>query len=245
MTNKILVIIICLLLTTPVYAGREVSSGEDDSITNTSAGAAAAGRGTGTTWAVIGWFRSPDNSGGSDFARMYIESTSDGGGDDYCTVGLNQAGALQMFYRPGGFSNPAADITSATGFDDSVWHWIFIVCRADDDYEFYIDGSSEGTDSTTVTNSVTPSATNVNRNNNQTLPIGTNYGRWMNWQESLTIGEAKTAAYSGVIGKAPNLWWELGHGSPEPDWSGNGYNGTVNGSMPIGDSPPVKPPFGG
>lgn len=35
----------------------------------------------------------------------------------------------------------------------------------------------------------------------------------------------------------------LGHGSPEPDWSGSGNTGTVNGSPVVGEMPPVGPLF--
>lgn len=218
---------------------RKVTSGQDDSITSTIG--ACAGRGTGTTWAIIGWFRATDNAGGSDFADIYFEHENTD--DDYLNIQLKTSGVINFFYRPGGFGQPTIDFTTAGSYDDDVWHWLFFVCRADNDFEAFIDGTSVGSSTTSVTNSVTPDLVSVNKNINQSLPVDSQFAHWINFKTSLSIGEAFAMAYGQWV-RHPNMYWELGIGSPEPDWSGEGNAGTVNGGMVLGDNPPIGPWFG-
>ena len=59
----------------------------------------------------------------------------------------------------------------------------------------------------------------------------------------LTLGEH----YAQMLGRPPleNLiiWSPLGESSPEPDWSGNGYIGTLSGTSTVVAGPPTATPF--
>lgn len=221
------------------------SSNGGDSQVDTGTGTTTAGvggGGSGDTWTVCGWFRSPDNSAGSDFASMYEER--DNGDDPYITIQMKQSGAVAAFYRPGGFAQPTVLMTSATGFDDSIWHSFCFVKRASNDYEWYIDGTSEGTDTTSITNTVTRDRVNVGPKpgNTNGLPSGGLLSHFANFSEDLTIDEAEGFLYTGRCRIQPNLWWTLNEqGSTESDWGGRSNTGTMT-SMSLGNSnPPTVP----
>lgn len=64
------------------------------------------------------------------------------------------------------------------------------------------------------------------------------------WSSALTAGEIKSD-YIGQTPRPGNLigYWRCGVGSPEPDWSGAGNEGTVTNAPTIADHPPVTNPF--
>lgn len=64
------------------------------------------------------------------------------------------------------------------------------------------------------------------------------------WNASLTANEIKTDA-TGLIPRMESLigYWRLGVGSPEPDWSGKGYNGALNNAPAIADHAPARNPY--
>ena len=71
------------------------------------------------------------------------------------------------------------------------------------------------------------------------------YAKIKFWGVALAVGEIKNDS----VGKVPrqeslivNL--PLDGYSPEPDYSGNGNNGTINGTIPVVDGPPVAELFG-
>jgi len=63
------------------------------------------------------------------------------------------------------------------------------------------------------------------------------------WSTALNAGQAKDDYY----GRGPHAdlgYWPLGYGSPEPDYSGAGNNGTLVSSPSIVDHPPIGTQFG-
>lgn len=192
------------------------------------------------TWTFIIWFKIPDNSGGSDFTTFLQER----GGDGYLLIGPQLDGGIRVSYRPNGFGESQSIIISTTkGFDDNVWHWAMYVANSASSYELFVDRNSEGTDTTTIT--ATEAAPAGHRVGNAfSMPTNSIVTRHMAFTTNLSISEGASWAYFGRGKNRPNVWWEMGFGSPEPDFSGNGLNGTVQSAMPIGDHAPVAPPFG-
>ena len=191
-----------------------------------------------SAFAVVFWFFSPDNSGGSDYAALY----GDGGSFPISLdIQMKQSGAIVFFYRDSD-SNLINLLSSSSGFDDSAWHWFAALKRGSTDFEFYVDGVSQGSSSTGVNSGGTitkvwvgnPVGTNV-------LPDGGRVAHLVTVPSSITIDEARSLAY-GQICRSTRLFVPLGWGSPEPDYSGNGYSGTVTGTSKA-DHAPVGPPF--
>ena len=68
------------------------------------------------------------------------------------------------------------------------------------------------------------------------------------WNTVLNANEINSLAK----GQTPNrmqaanllIYWRLGVASPEPDWSGNGLNGTISGTTTVVDHEQVRPAFG-
>jgi hypothetical protein len=69
------------------------------------------------------------------------------------------------------------------------------------------------------------------------------------WNVALTDAEVAIISRPGFPmhryrPESIKLYWRLGVGSPEPDWSGNGNNGTLVNAPTIADHVGVAPPFG-
>jgi len=65
------------------------------------------------------------------------------------------------------------------------------------------------------------------------------------WDKSLTASELLSDYYGGYLARTNlKLCSPLGYGSPEPDYSGSGYAGTLSNGPTIADHPPIKPQFG-
>lgn len=217
---------------------RQVASATDKvGLTSSTTGGVA---GRNQPFAVICWFNSPDNAAGSNFANIYDEV--DNAVEVIFSLQMNQLGRVRAFYRPGGFGQPSLSLDSADGLDDSLWHWAFFSSRTTSDHEFYIDGVSVATSTTAITNSQTHNRVDFGGNGTATLPSGGLLARLMTFDFALTLGEAKSLAYGRLVRK-PHLYWECGIGSPEPDWSGNGLNGTVTGAS-VGAHCPTPRVFG-
>lgn len=211
------------------------------------------GRGTGTTWAVICWMRSPDNVAGSDFAQLYAET--DAATDAYLNCQMNKAGRLRFFYRPGGFGQPTASIDITGPYDDNVWYWTAFICLGDASYRALV-GSTDpdaapavGTSTTSITNSVTRDELKVGSGGNN-LPTGGAVAHLMGFQTSLTDDECKAVAFNmGKIAVEPHYHWEL-DGLDElttaHDLTSNAFDGTyTNSPTAAPDHPPVIPAWWG
>lgn len=208
-----------------------------DVIQTTRPGAQYAGLGAGTSWAVAGWFRVPDNAAGSDFAVIHEQLAS---ADFITSIQIRKDGRIFADYRPGGFGQPLARISSAAGFDDDQWHYLLWVSRATNDYQLWIDGSSIGTNATAVTNSATLLDSRVAKAGGQALPVGSMVARWASWRRALTVEQGERFLRYGIAPSRPHWWWELGVGEPEPDLSGHGFQGSVLGGMPRGTEAPIS-----
>jgi len=139
-----------------------------------------------------------------------------------------------------------ATIISTSDFDDDVWHWYYLVRRGTADFELFVDGTSEGTFGTTT--GITDAGTSNFVGNNTVGPgngpaIG-DIARYATWNVALTLGEARTFAFTGRTARKPLVYYELGLASPEPDWSGSGRDGVLSGTPGITSHAPVGPWFG-
>jgi len=65
------------------------------------------------------------------------------------------------------------------------------------------------------------------------------------WSNSLSINDAKSD-YTGITPSRNTLvsWHPFGYASPEPEYSGQGENGTVTGTPSVEDGPPITMSFG-
>jgi len=176
-----------------------------------------------SAFAIILWFYATDNSGGSNFASMFGEYDGSNG----LTIQMKTTGAVNFNHQDG---SSTINVLSSAGFDDSAWHWLAFLRRGATDYEFYIDGVSEGTSSTNVgTIGTAPNPAIGNPSGSNVLPSGGRLAHLVTVPASILIAEATTMS-TGVFSRATNLFVPLGYGSPEPDYSGNGYDGTVTGT---------------
>lgn len=210
-------------------------------------GPASPALGNQTAFSLVQWFRSPDNSGGSDFVSIFNEGSS--GFPHNHLLQLKQSGAINVFYR--NVDSETITITSVAGFDDDVWHWIHWVKRASNDYQLYIDGTSEGTDTTTV--DPVPSLTAFQLGATNTGVSGSMLGSLWGFRTALTIEQARSVAFTGRCGVAPEFFLPLGlapgitSADSDPDLSGGAtdYSVSPDGSdIAFVDSPPIGPLFG-
>ncbi|MHA2029082.1 MAG: LamG-like jellyroll fold domain-containing protein [Candidatus Kariarchaeaceae archaeon] len=139
---------------------------------------------------------------------------------------------------------------STNTWDDDVWHRLVLIRSNSNPYvELFIDGVSDGTQ---ATDPLTDASS----------PLEERWGSFVGnggasdngWGgelarcafilgASLSVNEGDAFLYTGRIGRSLTNWIEMGIGSPEPDWSGNGNNGTVSGAS-IADHAPASSPFG-
>jgi hypothetical protein len=193
-----------------------------------------------SAFAIIFWFWSPDNSGGSDFASLYGDGAP--GPNDTMLLQMKQSGAISWLHRDTG-GTTSSITSSSSGFDDSAWHWCAMLRRGATDYEMYIDGNSQGTNSTNV-GAGTPTTTEIgNPSGANILTSPGKIAHFINIKASININEARSIAFGQFIGRALNVYMPLGLGSPEPDFSGNQAAGTVTNTA-VGDNPPIRNPFG-
>lgn len=152
-------------------------------------------------------------------------------------------GLLEYYYRtPTGI----AEIRSSSAYDDGAWHWCFVVRRATNDFEAYVDGTSVGTSSVTC-GTATITASNVTIGNWYSggpadEPFGDGLAHFVLFRgTALTVAEATEIAYGNFGRKVPTAYLPLwGESTTEPDYSPNAYNGTVTGTAKVDHPGQVK-----
>ena len=195
---------------------------------------------TSTSYSIIFWFLSPDNSGGNDFANLYNEAN---GFPVACSFLMGQSGAITWKDRDSDASS--ADLVSAIEFDDGVWHWLFGVKRNNTDREMFIDGNSEDTDTTTtVDTDGVPIESNIGAGSPNYLPAGGRIARVVRLPGvALTLKQAREVAFFGPErwSNVPNAtWYELTGENPEPELFGDGrLFGDVTNTI-MGAHPPIR-----
>jgi hypothetical protein len=153
-------------------------------------------------------------------------------------------GTLQYEWRTPTASSQVLQTTNR--WDDGKWHRCLIVRRNVSPYtEIYIDGVSEGSSTTDCsTDATTPAGQYVGANfqgggNGQFGSNGNgSMARFFILSGvTLTPHQADQILFYGLPNQKLDLLWELGIGSPEPDWSGNGISGSVTGTAVAANGP--------
>jgi hypothetical protein len=137
-------------------------------------------------------------------------------------------------------------IASANTFDDDVWHRVLLVRRNSGNLlELYVDGSSEASSASDPgTDAGAPTDQYWGNNDLEDEGLGGDIARAAFISGvTLTPQQADSFLYTGRWPASLDQWIEMSGGSPEPDWSGNGLNGTLTGTT-IADHAPAQFPFG-
>lgn len=231
---KYLALIFFFLVAPHAEASLVTIASGNASTTNGSANVAHSGS---SAWTVCGWVHSPSNSGGSNFDNIYSERDSTG--DEYLNVHLKTSGAISFFYRPGGFGQPQSSTLSTRTVTDSLWHWWCYVNRSSTDRQAYIDGISQGTDTTSITNTQTPAGVVLGANGSQDLPLGARQALVQSYKSALTLGQMKAAVY-GFRTVRPHQYWPLGISpTTQISWTAGGISlNALN--MRSGGNPPLR-----
>lgn len=183
------------------------------------------------------------------FYMRYNGTTGEGGffvwGDSGFTagwyLGISNTTTSKIYYYNNGDS--VVEESDSATYDDGNWHHCGFTMSSGGTGTFYDNGASDGT----WTNSTGPSTSSATKLIGAS-PEGAGANREMAhvgvWNAELTAGEVRSHMH-GFVPRRQSLdvWCELAGFSPEPDWSGNGFNGTVTGSA-VADHPPIAPYFG-
>ncbi len=146
-------------------------------------------------------------------------------------------GLYNVFWR----TPSALQIFKSTNrFDDDLWHRVVVIRKSSTpELEIFVDGVSEGTDGDPGTDASTPTITFIGRDEAAGSSFGGDIFRFATWTGvALTIEEVDGFLLTGKWRVRPDLWYDLGNGSPELDLSGNGHSGTVNGPT-VSDNGPA------
>jgi len=150
-------------------------------------------------------------------------------------------------------NNGSTQYGSKSSWNQTGWHHISCVFDGGgatdaDKCKIYLNGVDQSLSYTGTLPSTTSSS--LNEFNIGWYPPGNVNGKGdlaevKLWKSSLTADQAKSVYYGGFPDRV-NLvgYWPMGYGSPEPDLSGSGYNGTLVNSPAIVDHPSTPPPFG-
>lgn len=155
-------------------------------------------------------------------------------------IRLNTDGTVNFWHR-----TPSAivNITSGGSYDDGNWHWILFLRRGSADFQAYIDGSSVGTSTSNPgTISVSPTVVLGNYASGDE-PTRGDLARCILIPAAVEVDEARGIAYTGITRRPVRFWHELIDPSSAPDWSGNGYNGTIVGATLANHAPVALPLF--
>ncbi|HEY8836497.1 MAG TPA: LamG domain-containing protein [Dehalococcoidia bacterium] len=195
-------------------------------------------------FSMSAWFYLPSLPA-ADSTIMAIGSSTIG--SQFCYVFVNSSGALWFGIRLGG----SAVFGTVTGtVAANTWNHAALVAPSSGSTLLYLNGV-KATDSGAGAGSVSPNNFTVGRND--IVAGGNNYltGRVAEailWSDALTDVEisalASGAHHLRVHSKDIVLYWPLyGTGSPEPDLSGNGHNGTLTNAPTLANHAPVSAPY--
>ena len=164
-----------------------------------------------------------------DVAEIFINMLATPGADN---------GALEVAWE----GTLRASFTSTNLFDDDLWHWLLLVRRSSGTFvELYVDGVSEGSSATNPGTNATSKTIKWGGQLNSSF--GGRLARCAAFARTLDINEARTFAFGRPPSGSVDFYHEMMGGSPEPDWSGNGRNGTLTATT-VADHAPIGPWFG-
>jgi hypothetical protein len=152
------------------------------------------------------------------------------------TVGVGLGKFFVGWRTPTAAANIAA---SANRWDDGLWHRLLLVRRNVTPFvELYVDGNSEGNSTTDpTTDSTTPAGNRWGDNfqGGDVAAFGSNGSGslargFLIAGAAISPNECDQILRTGVPTRHLDLYYEMGVGSPEPDWSGNGVAGTLSGT---------------
>lgn len=133
-------------------------------------------------------------------------------------------------------------VISSNDYSDNVWR--FAVATYDGTtLRLFVDFVELGTDTGTI-GTITLNTRQIGRllRTSASNHFGGDVAGAFAIAKVLSVGEQRAMAY-GRWATVPAGFWHLFGASPEPDFSGNGRNGTVSGAT-ITDHAPIPPPFG-
>jgi hypothetical protein len=143
-------------------------------------------------------------------------------------------------------------ISTTTGYSANTWHHACAVEGSGTDHRVYIDGGSKASS----VDSRIPTAASIDRTavgyRHNTSPLEPCNGRIADaviWNVALTDAEVAIISRPGFQmhryrPESIKLYWRLGVATTEPDWSGNGFHGTLLSAPTIADHVGGAPPFG-
>lgn len=187
-----------------------------------------------TSASIFGWFK---NSGVAANKHLFNQRA---GWPNIFQFELMSTGAVRGWVLGNNYGG------SSTTFGDGAWHRFLMVRRPASLFvEGYVDGGSEfSTASDPGTNSSSPTTQVWGNSDVGNMGFGGDLARCgFISGVALTIQQADSFLYTGRWPDLLDQWLEMFGESPEPDWSGNGLNGTVTGTT-IVDHAPAGPPFG-
>jgi len=199
-----------------------------------------------TAFTVLCWFRISSAESNEDSLFIYGDSAAFNKDIQFFlsdVAGQGTDGEIRASFRT---PTATASITSASQWNDDLWHWGMWVRRASNDFELYIDGSSEGTSSADpgVLSGETPTIFwGEDALQPGTGPWLGSLARGMVFKAALTVDQGRSAAYKARWATPPEHWTEMFDASVAPDWSGNGVALSITGTPTVSDHAPVAPPF--
>lgn len=197
-------------------------------------------------WTHCCWFR-PDTTGEAGFGTMMRKNANDAA-----------LGKVFHVEATGSFRGAARRATTNLSLEASdntitLGQWVFGAFTYDGTTGKLFKGSPGGAVAETSYKVNTQGAGALTSDSNGVLTIGNDitgattfdgriaYCRWFN--AALTADELTAVMYNRPARPSALVFFmPLIGASPEPDWSGNGSNGTVTGAV-VADGPPVPPPY--
>jgi len=196
---------------------------------------------------VLICYQMPDTSGEGKFIIAKQDNFSNGRGWYFFAL----TSGFMSFNFIGQASNAKTSDGDST-IDDDNWH---VCCGTVDNtanasgINIYVDGSADsmttGSDNLTVTTVGAETMRIACREGCTFGEFNGDFGMWAQWDTE--FGAARAAALtSGVnplgFGKVGmRLFVSIfGNESPEPDWSGNDFDGTVTGTTKFAGNPPIE-----
>lgn len=148
--------------------------------------------------------------------------------------------------------NSAFIIQASPTITLDTWHYVLFVLRGATNRDLYWDGSTKNSNTTNTVNWPagldTTTLGAVARNSTTDLFVSGLLSNWTVWTVALD-DDHSTELYNGVnpytiYPESIQAHWPVGIGSPEPDWSGGGYELTLYNAPVVGAHGPRVEPFG-
>ncbi|KKL56639.1 hypothetical protein LCGC14_2243400 [marine sediment metagenome] len=194
-----------------------------------------------TAWTIAGWFIHDSQAGGVD--EFFYKATDAGSTDFMQLFWLNGSTAYRTRWDIAGTGRlvdaPAADIT--------VGEWTHYACRFTGSVmTVFINGVSSGTPITGLSGGLDNVLGFAFGSDVGAKPIDGKMAEWAMWNRALANNEIVSLAnYRPPSRLAPNeLYIPILGTSTEPDWSGQSFAISVNGTPAVFDHVPIGPSFG-